>query len=411
MKSIAVITPNYYPETNAGARRVTAIAEHLAACGWRVRAITHLPHHPQNRVYDEYDVTSPDCRRENGVEVTRIRPWIVPRAKLTLRFLSEMLFCLQALPHVLHGRSTIILATSPYMLLGPLGLLASRLSRARFVWDVRDLTWQYAKATGKRSYGLDRPIEQLMKMTARQSHALTTATNGQLLYFDRRPKMAMVLSNGLAATVFDSLSRLPNSEPMQQRRPRVLYAGLLGYPQALLTLVRAAALLPEVDFALVGDGPERGLLEAEVQERNLSNVTFGGYVAFDALTSYYAWADILIAHLRSDPAFEVAQPSKLWEYMATGKPVIYAGRSEAGDIIREHDIGMVVPPEEPEVLAKAIRQLLHRPTRAAALGRRGQAFVTAHRSRALGLERLAKLLEALVSDKSERSIERYLETT
>lgn len=405
MKSITIATSYYHPETGAAAKRLTAIAEYLAEHGWSVTVVTLLPNYPQNKIYAGFDGPTPRQSSENGVTVIRLRPWIVPKANLVLRLLSETLFSLQVAAHILRHKTAVVLTSTPYMFLGPLGLASSRLRGAKFVWDVRDLVWQYVKAIGKRSYGLDALLERLMKFTARKADALVTATNGQLPYFEKRPEYSLVVPNGLSDSMLAELAKAAPTSLFGQSPTKVLYAGLLGYAQGLTTLIRTAHLLPNIELRLVGDGPERALLEAEARALGLSNVQFEGYVSFNELIAHYAWADILVAHLRDNPVFDIAQPSKLWEYMATGKPVIYAGKGESVSLIQEHEAGACVPPDNPEALAEAIRGLASDPVGAAALGKRGREFVEIYRRRSVLLEQYKQLLEQLSSDAPQQTSE------
>lgn len=394
-RGITLLAQNYYPETNSAAKRITAAAEYLAHRGWRVRVVTLLPHYPQNRIYEGYDVPTPFARRENGVEVVRLRPWIVPKASLALRLLSETLFSLQAFGRALRCRSDVLLASSPYMFLGPLGLLAARLSRTPFVWDVRDLTWLYPKAAGKRTYGLDRALAALMRFTARSSDALTTATQGLLEYFTVRPSRSRVVPNGVTDAVLAALEPLSRTPRTAQPRPQVVYSGLFGYNQGLSTLIEAAKLLPEAEVSLVGDGPEKDALVA--QAAGADNVSFLPYRPFAELIEIYRQADVLAAHVRRDPVHRWAQPAKLWEYMASGRPVVHAGEGEVIEILERHAVARTVPPEDPVALAEAVRWLLAHPNEAAAMGRRARTFVERERRR----ETILAQLEALLLEVSE----------
>src|SRR5690554_6100511 len=95
MPSVTILAPNYYPESNAGAKRITRLAEHLAATGWEVEVFTMLPHHPQNRVYEGYAGLGGSTTKEKGVQVTRIRPWIVAKDNLLLRLIAETMACVK----------------------------------------------------------------------------------------------------------------------------------------------------------------------------------------------------------------------------------------------------------------------------------------------------------------------------
>lgn len=393
--SIAILCPNFEPESNAAARRITDLANALEASGWSVEVITQAPHHPQNRLFDGFGHRYCTIDRSGGRTVVRYRPWIVPKGNFVLRFASELLFAVQAAGRAAARRPDLILASSPYMFLGPLGLLAARMARVRFAWDVRDLTWLYLAATGRRTFGIDRLIDRLMRFTARRADALTTATHGLLTYFEDRPRRADVITNGLSADFLERLRSAPKPRP-PGALPLVVYAGLLGYPQGLSVLLDVAEHLPRASFALVGDGPDRSSLIDEAKRRGLTNVTFPGFVAGTALDEWYRAADVLVAHLRNDPAFAVAQPSKLWEYMAAGRPVVYGGQGEVVTILTQEAIGLTVPPESAAAMAEAIGQLLDDPAAAAKLGARGRSFVERNRNRDTLLARWQNLLSATI---------------
>lgn len=391
---LVLLTPNYYPESNAASQRLTSLAEQLAASGHQVTAVSLQPHYPQNRIYDGYEVASPHIVELEGVHVIRIRPWLVPKDNLLMRLLSEGLFTLQALPHLLRAPADVIMASSPYMFLGPAGLLIARLRGVRYVWDVRDLTWLYPKAAGKRTFGLDKILDRIMRFTAARADALTTATQGLFDYFDARPPLAECVPNGVNDPWLDKLMALP--EPPASGAPLVVYAGLFGYNHGVSTIVEAAALVPRANFLLVGDGPERDALGAQVEALGLTNVSFGGYLDQERLLDVYQRATVLVSHVRSDPIFLWTQPAKVWEYMASGRPVVHAGEGEVLPIIEGHGIGLVTPPERPPALAAAIERLLDDRGLAAALGANARAFVSRSRRRSTLNGRFAALLAQVV---------------
>ncbi|HZJ09394.1 MAG TPA: glycosyltransferase family 4 protein [Trueperaceae bacterium] len=388
---IVLLTPNYRPESNAGAQRLTSLAEHLAAEGHQVVAVTSQPHHPQNRIYEGYEVRSPHVDHVAGVKVIRLRPWLVPKDSLPLRMFAEALFTLQALTHLLRAPADVIMASSPYMFLGPVGLFAARLRGLKFVWDVRDLTWLYPKAAGKRTFGIDVLLDCLMRFTAARSDALTTATEGLFSYFDSRPSVAACIPNGVNDDWLDRLTSLP--APPLDEPPLVSYAGLFGYNHGVSTIVEAAEFVPEARFLLVGDGPERQALMDLVDSRGLTNVDFGGYLDQERLQEVYRRSSVLVSHVRANPIFLWTQPAKVWEYMASGRPVVHAGEGEVLPIIEDHHIGLVVPPEQPAALAAGIRRVLDDRRLAQELGANARAFVSENRRRSRLNDRFVKVLE------------------
>ena len=405
MASVILAVHNYTPETNAAAKRATATAEYLARQDWQVTVITLLPHHPQNTLYEGYDVRAPHITLEKGVRIVRLRPWLVPKDSLALRLLSETIFSLQVFAHLFRHRYDLVFASSPYMFLGPLSLLASRFKGKPFVWDVRDLTWLYPKAAGKRTFGLDRVLERLMRYTARSADALTTATEGLLSYFEQRPTFAKTIPNAVSDELLNTFELLCDTEPFANERVNVVYAGLFGYNHGLATLIETARLLPKVQFTLCGDGPEDEMLKGIVQDYRLTNVAFTGYLKPEELLEHYKEADILVSHVRRQAIFKWTQPAKLWEYMATGRPVVHAGEGEASRILEENNIALAIPPEQPQQMADAICELIHQPEKARELGLRGRRFVERKRSRERLMQELRALLETVLTrTNSETSV-------
>lgn len=391
VQRVSIVAPNYPPETNAAAQRMGSFAHALRDAGWQVTVLTQAPHHPQNRIFPGFDQRSPSRRDEAGISVVRIRPYLAPKDNLVLRLLSELLFCIHAFTHLLRQRPDVILASSPYMFLGPMALLASRLLSARFVWDVRDLTWLYPRAAGKKTFGMDRLLERIMLRTARQASALTTATEGLHAYFENRPTVSYVIPNGVNDPWLERLLAIgPRlEEPMSAT---VVYAGLFGYNHGLTTLIRAAHALPHVRFILVGDGPETPKLKELIASLELTNVEIKGHMAHDELIEVYAMASVLVSHVRANPIFRWTQPAKLWEYMATGRPVVHAGEGEVIDIIRTHELAVAVAPEQPQALATAIRSLLDDRPLAARVSSNARTFVVQERRRSVVNARLLQVL-------------------
>lgn len=362
-KEITIISFSYPPESGAAAKRISSIANYLREHDWKVHVVTNAPHYPQDEIYDGYGRKRIDRRVENDIEVIRIKPLSLNRKNLIIRFISEFYFSLTASLMSLRQKSQIIYGTTPYLFIGITGLFASRFGRKKFVLEVRDILWKYASAAGKRTFGMEQILESVMLFSGRHSDLLITTTEGQMEYFNKhqsRPKEYLVLPNGVSELI---LKKVIEKEKIYTNyhidgTARVLYAGTIGFPQALEVLLETAKLLPNVEFYIVGDGVQRPNLEEQAGRENISNLTFTGYVNLDQLFEHYARANVLVAHLRKNPVFEITQPSKIWEYMANGKPIVYGGAGEAATAVRDSGSGLVVAPDSPEEMAKAIKYII-----------------------------------------------------
>ena len=136
----------------------------------------------------------------------------------------------------------------------------------------------------------------------------------------------------------------------------MLYAGLLGHAQELDVLVDVAALAPDLRIVLAGDGPCRDDLEALVRQRGLDNVVFTGYVTPHELAGLYHESDVLFAQVRPSELHAVtAVPSKLLEYMAAGRPIVYAGEGAAVALVETTGAGITTAPGDAGAIVAAIR--------------------------------------------------------
>ena len=160
-------------------------------------------------------------------------------------------------------------------------------------------------------------------------------------------------------------------------------------------MLEAAERLRERDdivFLFVGAGAARAELESRAEELGLENVRFVPRQPKDAMPGYWSLCDLALIPLRDTPVFESVIPSKMFESMAMGIPVLMSlPEGEATGILKESGAGVCVPPEDPQAMSEAIQALQGDPERRAALRERGlEAARTYSRDQQAG-----KMLEAL----------------
>jgi glycosyltransferase involved in cell wall biosynthesis len=162
-----------------------------------------------------------------------------------------------------------------------------------------------------------------------------------------------------------------------------VYVGLHGLAQGLRQLLDAAEALrdlPSLRIVLVGDGPEKAALAEEARARGLASVTLLDAVARERVPGILAAADVVLVPLATD--LPGAVPSKLYEAMASGRPVVLAARGEAAAIVRDADAGLVVSPDDSPRLAEALRTLAGDPELRGRLGANGRRAAEARFDRA-----------------------------
>ena len=131
----------------------------------------------------------------------------------------------------------------------------------------------------------------------------------------------------------------------------------------------------DIVFLLMGAGAERGQLCELIEGLRLSNVRLLEKQPRERIPAFLAAVDACLVPLRNKEVFKSAIPSKMFEAMAAGKPVILGVEGEAKEILLASQAGLAVRPEDPEAMVAAILKLRNDPPLCQALGRNGRQSV------------------------------------
>ena len=138
-----------------------------------------------------------------------------------------------------------------------------------------------------------------------------------------------------------------------------------GLAHALDKVLIAAELLldyPDISFFFAGSGADLARVEKIVAERRLHNVRMIPRQPKERMPALWSLCDLALVPLRDSPVFATVIPSKIFESMGMGVPIMMSlPEGEATGIIRKADAGVCVPPEDPDALASAIRRLAESP--------------------------------------------------
>src|SRR5262249_34026576 len=168
----------------------------------------------------------------------------------------------------------------------------------------------------------------------------------------------------------------------------VAYVGGHGLSHGLGAVLDAAASQPDITYLLVGDGAERERLLAKRPD----NMVMWPSVPKAEVPGLYQAADVCLVPLRNVPLFDAFVPSKLFEVLAAGKPVVGAVRGEARAILERSGGALIVDPEDARGIAAAVGRLRADPGLRARLGQAGRSFVRHHYARDVLAARYLDLL-------------------
>lgn len=412
---VLVVSQYFPPETGGPQNRMASLAEGLSEGGHDVTVLTAKPSYPRGVVFDGYeDGWFVDSEHE-GIPV--VHSWVLPdEKKTTLRrilfYLSFVVTSVLASFRV-EGPADVVLASSPPLTVGIAGWIVSRLEGARFVFDVRDLWPDVAEAMGELPGGwmtsMARAVERFIY---RRADGIAAVTDGFCRDIERRAgddTPVVRIANGTEPDTF-SVEATRSELREELDLPDgflVTYAGNIGLAQGLPHLLDAAEILRErgddVTLLLVGDGPLRDRLFQDASERDLGGVLeFRDRVPLETAARYMAASDALLVPLEDRPIFSKFIPSKLFDAMAAGRPVLLSVGGEAREIMEDAGAGLYYPAEDAAGLVAAIDEL-RSSGRGEPMGRRGRSYVVEHFTRTEQAWRMAGFLERVAEGRSSAS--------
>lgn len=168
---------------------------------------------------------------------------------------------------------------------------------------------------------------------------------------------------------------------------RIVYLGSLGSARRLETLIDAfmlvATRISTATLVMVGDGDvpaDRTRLEAYVRSHGMeAQVVFTGQLPPDEAWRKVGEAAICVSPIYPSPTLRQGSPTKLFEYMALGKPTVANDHPEQSKVLAESGAGLCVP-WDAQAFADAISELLSNPERAAEMASRGPGWIAANRT-------------------------------
>lgn len=384
---IAYVSQYFPPEPGAPAARVSELSAAWVRAGHDVTVLTGLPNHPAGVIPPEY--RGRPLFREDYQGVKVVRSWLYAAANRG-RVRRSLAYASFAVSATLFGQlfieqPDIVVATSPQFLVAMAGRAISLPRRVPFVFEVRDLWPESIVAVGALPAGhpVIRGLEVVEKHLYRVADAIVVVTDS----FERKlaergvdPDKIHVIKNGvdLARFVPGTRDTALRARLGWQERFIVAYVGTHGMAHALGSVLDAALQLRsrgDVGFLFVGDGAERPALEQRAKDERLDNVRFLGALPREQMPEVYATADACVVPLRRTELFTTVIPSKIFEILASERPILLSVDGEARSIVEASGGGRFLPPEDAAALASAVGQLADNRGLCREMGARGRDYV------------------------------------
>lgn len=400
---IIIHTQYYPPEMGAPQARLSDLARRLKNLGHEIEVLTAMPNYPTGRIFEGYP---PFYMKDviDGVPV--YRSWILPSNKLNIlhRLISYLSFCFSSLITGLIKirKADVIITESPPIFLAAAGFLLAKLKGAGWIMNVSDLWPDSAKYIGMLNERgiVYRSLLRLAHSLYRKAWMVTGQSREIVIEIRRQvPEVHEYhLSNGADTERFtpDKASEAIRKQYLKNGEAGFIYAGLHGLFQGLDQILAVAEKIQDnpARFIFIGDGPEKQSLIKKAKDLDLKNVDFYPPLSHDQIPTILASMDVALVTLKS--AIRGAVPSKIYEAMASGIPVLLAADGEAVDILLKAKAGIAVTPGDIDGFAGAVRELLSMPEQRKEMGRSGRLSVVTFYDRIKIAERFSEALRGAV---------------
>ncbi|WP_209121751.1 glycosyltransferase family 4 protein [Alkalihalobacillus sp. BA299] len=359
---IIYISQHFPPEIGAAQGRAYDMAKNLKALDHDVTVLT---------MFSNDQMTTNWYKREtiDGIDVRRsfrVRDTKTSAKRRLANYLSFM--ASSSVAGLFTKKPDVVYATSPQLFNGLAGYFLSKVYRAKFVFEVRDLWVDFAELLGQFSQPLllklARKLENFLYQKADLIITVTEGYKTRLMDQGIPEQRIKVITNGVDPDTFpsDDIETDVRKELGIEDKLVILFAGNMGAAQGLDAVIDAAERLQQeeqpVHFLFIGYGVEKEKLKAKAHERNLNNVQFFNSMKKHELSAYYKAADMCLVTLKKHPLFSITIPSKVFDCMAANKPILIGVDGEARAIVESNHAGVYFEPENAIDLVEKITAII-----------------------------------------------------
>lgn len=381
------------------------IAEVLARGGHHVRVLTSFPQDPDGKTPKRYRGKIL-CKEAYSRQIEILRVWVPPLphkgfVRRLLVYSSFMSFSLIGL--LFSGGFHVGLGTDyPPFVIVP-SLIYKKARRMRYLQFLGDL-WpdvlfdlgivkskavrELAEYVCKVSYNM---VDEIVVIT----QAIKEGIVGRGINEDK----VFVIPLAVDTELFKPQEKNWSLLPEVKGKFVVMYSGIFGPAYDFDSLLSAGKLLEHYEnIAIVirGDGERRDEIVDKISRLNLRNVTIPGVVSDTReVVKYLNVADAFVVPMTPVNVSVTAHPSKIFEFLACGKPVVCCSDGELARLTEESGAGIVTKPGDPESLAKAILELYENVNKRTKMGENGRKFVIENHSYNAVTQKISKLVESV----------------
>ncbi len=354
---ILIVAFSYAPELGAAPSRLTNMAEGLLKQGAEVDVLTCLPNYPKGRIFDGYRGNFYKKDIINGINVYRY--WTYPSIskKPLPRILNMFAFAITLWAFAfrfkkIRSYTHVVIQTPPLVGAMSAVMLFKGLYKRKVILNISDIWPKTAVELG--AMREESVSYKFMAWIERYLYRHVTAVQGQsneiLQHFleTHSEKPCFLYRNLQPTEIVEDETVASMDAPF-----KIVYAGLCGVAQNILGIIQNVDFKKYgAEFHIFGGGNQTDEIVTYIKEHDCSAYYHGMLeksVMVAELTKYQASIVPLTVRIYG------AVPSKIFDLLPVGVPILFCGGGEGAQIVKEYNIGLVSEPSDYEALEKNIR--------------------------------------------------------
>jgi glycosyltransferase involved in cell wall biosynthesis len=356
MKTINLVCGSFSPERTAGANRALILSKVLSE-KFKVNVI-YL-----TKPSEVFNINQLPLSLQQNENISLYPVYIdkFSKSNFLKRTLTEIRHALLLMNKCKMISADTQIISIPFLMLLPISAMYFiGKSKENRILEIRDIIWKYFEfKEGFLNKVIYHILTYICQLSLKAFDQIVTVTESQKTEIQKVfSREVTCIGNGLDKGTFDKLSEIGGTPKAQSIN--ISYVGSIGYPQNLSILVDTADKLQHknIHIHIFGDGPSKKELEDKVLMLKLSNITFYGSVDFEHLKEGYINSHILYAQLRDIPSLKTAEPTKIFEYAATGRKIIFGIKGDGEKLLGNFENVSIIKPDNIDALASEIEKLV-----------------------------------------------------
>lgn len=356
---ILILSPNYPPEQGACASRIRFMSQGLTKAGFTVEVLTAMPNYPKGKIFEGYRNRLFIIEMDENVIVNRYLSYPSHSPKLLPRIFGMITLSLAVLLRLFSTQKNkphLIIAQSPPLLLGVSAYLLAKWYKADLVMNVSDLWPRALLDLGAIRKGVLYKSALWVEKFLYKNAKLCIGQSGEILQYIHQVSPAT--PTFLYRTGVDCQLFLPKE--VQERTAnaplKIVYAGLLGAAQGVLSICKNINFKElNAELHIYGEGYERQTLHDFLEKNKELGIFLHPAVVQQEIPAILQAHDIALVTQKKVVFGTV--PSKIYEAMAVGLPILFCGGGEGADIVSSNELGLISTPYNFEELESNILKM------------------------------------------------------